>query len=160
MTLEKLTEMGNEISELTINALSRIIQANDQMIRKLLKIAGLTLSQFQILRALQCSTEMTPSELAATLQYSQATITYIVDQLSALGYVTRQRSEKDKRQIILRISDLGRSTLASELDLSQQPFFHRYETLPSWEQLMILTALERICFLLDSTEIDTKPPTR
>ena len=95
--------------------------------------------------------------IASALQFGQATVTTIGDRLTSAGYVTRQRGERDKRQIFLRATDAGRATLDAAPDMLQDQFRDRFETLPAWEQAMILAALERLGELLDATDIDAAP---
>lgn len=149
--------MDREIPSATLRAIRRILRATDQGGRSLSAATGLTTSQFLVLQEIARRGEATPSALASALQFGQATITNIVDRLFASGLVTRQRGERDKRQVFLRATEAGMATLARAPDLLQQRFQHRFESLPSWEQAMILAALERVAVLLDAGEIDAAP---
>jgi DNA-binding MarR family transcriptional regulator len=95
--------------------------------------------------------------VAQALQFSQATITAIVDRLVALGFVQRQRGERDKRQIHLTLLPAGRDALADAPDPLQKRFTDRFDALPSWEQAMILAATERLAMLMDADSIDAAP---
>ncbi len=99
----------------------------------------------------------TPSAVAHTLQFSQATITAIVDRLAALGFVRRQRSERDKRQFHLSTLPQGKTALADAPDPLQMTFINRFEALPTWEQAMILASVERLAGLIDAQDIDAAP---
>jgi DNA-binding MarR family transcriptional regulator len=149
--------MDREISSATLKAIRRILRATDQGGRTLAAATGLTTSQFLVLQEIARRGEATPSALAVALQFGQATITNIVDRLFVAGLVTRQRGERDKRQVFVRATDHGAATLGRAPDLLQQRFLHRFESLPGWEQAMILAALERVAVLLDAAEIDAAP---
>jgi len=147
-------------SEITINALRairRILRAADLNGRRLSSATGLTPSQLMVLQEIERRHETTPSTVATALQFGQATVTNIVDRLVAGGLATRQRSERDKRQIILRVTPEGKDVLLHAPDLLQQRFSSRFEELPAWERAMILAALERLSELLEAEDIDAAP---
>jgi DNA-binding MarR family transcriptional regulator len=149
--------MDRQITDQTLRALRRILRATDQGGRQLATATGLTPSQLMVLQQIERSGATTPSAVAASLKFGQATVTNIVDRLEAAGYATRQRNDRDKRQIDLRATEAGRAVLESAPDLLQVRFSERFVALPTWEQAMILAALERLGHLLDATEIDAAP---
>lgn len=149
--------MDMHITNAALRAIRRLLRAADQGGRKLAAATGLTPSQLLVLQEIARRGETTPSAIAAALQFGQATVTNIVDRLEAADLVTRKRSERDKRQILLRATASGHATLEAAPDLLQQRFQERFGTLPAWEQAMILAALERLGELLDATEIDAAP---
>lgn len=149
--------MERPITSAALRAIRRILRAADRGGRRLAAVTGLTPSQLLALQEIERSGETIPSELATRLQFGQATVTNIIDRLHELQMVTRERGSRDKRQIILRITQAGRDALTAAPDLLQQRFSERYETLPAWEQAMILAALEKLGELLDATDIDAAP---
>ena len=149
--------MERPVTSATLRAIRRILRAADRGGKRLAAVTGLTPSQLLALQEIERSGETIPSELAARLQFGQATVTNIVDRLHELKMVTRERSSRDKRQIMLRITQVGREAVDAAPDLLQQRFSARYEALPSWEQAMILAALERLGELFDATDIDAAP---
>ena len=149
--------MSSEIPSLTLRALRRILRATEIGSRQLAVATGLTPSQLLVLREIEARATPTPSAIAAALQFSQATITAIVDRLVALGFVTRQRSEKDKRQFILTATKEGRDALAQAPDMLQTEFQERFAVLPSWEQAMILASVEKLSVILGADDMDAAP---
>lgn len=149
--------MEKHITDATLRAIRRILRAADQGGRKLAAATRLTPSQLLVLEEIEHRGETTPSTIATALQFGQATVTNIVDRLEAAGLVTRMRNKRDKRQILLRITNNGRATLQAAPDSLQRRFQDRFSLLPSWEQAMILAALERLGELLDAGEIDAAP---
>lgn len=149
--------MTGQITHAALRAIRRILRAADQGGRRLAAATGLTPSQLLVLQEIERRGETTPGAVASALQFGQATVTNIVDRLEGLGLVRRHRSERDKRQIILRIMAEGRERLETAPDLLQQRFHRHFETLPAWEQAMILAALERLGELLDVNEVDAAP---
>ena len=149
--------MEGSITNAALRAIRRILRAADQGGRKLATETGLTPSQLLVLQEIERRGETTPSAVAATLQFGQATVTNIVDRLVASNFATRQRSERDKRQILLRVTEAGRAVLDAAPDLLQAVFRGRFEVLPLWEQAMILAGLERLGQILGADEIDAAP---
>lgn len=149
--------MESQITNAALRAIRRILRANDQGSRTLAAATGLTPSQLLVLQNIERRDETTPSAIAKALQFGQATVTNIVDRLEAAGLVTRRRNDRDRRQMLLRPTDQGRNILDTAPDLLQQRFKDGFETLPAWEQAMILAALERLGEILDATEIDAAP---
>ena len=149
--------MTPDLANATLRALRRILRASDQGGRRLATATGLTPSQLLVLQEISRRGETTPTSVASALQFGQATVTNIVDRLSASGFVTRQRGERDKRQILLRATDEGRAMLGAAPDLLQEKFRESFATLSPWEQAMILAALERLGEILGATDIDAAP---
>tara|TARA_R110000824_G_scaffold118960_14_gene272200 strand:- start:338490 stop:338993 length:504 start_codon:yes stop_codon:yes gene_type:complete len=149
--------MDRQITDHTLRALRRILRATDQGGRQLASATGLTPSQLMVLQQIDRRGPITPSAVATSLKFGQATVTNIVDRLEKAGFASRQRNERDKRQIDLRVTDEGRAVLEQAPDLLQQRFSDRFIKLPNWEQAMILSALERLGDLLDATDIDAAP---
>lgn len=149
--------MDSEISLLTLRALRRVLRATEIGSRQLAATTGLTPSQLLVMREIDARGSVTPSAVAQALQFSQATITAIVDRLCALGFVQRQRGERDKRQIYLTLLPEGITTLAGAPDPLQMRFIERFDTLAAWEQAMILAAAEKLAVLMDAETIDAAP---
>ncbi|CCW19638.1 Putative regulatory protein associated with the ectoine operon [Sphingobium indicum BiD32] len=149
--------MNSDIASLTLRALRRVLRATEIGSRRLANATGLTPSQWLVLREIDSRDSATPGTIAQALQFSQATITTIVDRLQELGFVQRQRSERDKRQFILSALPPGRAALTDAPDLLQITFTERFDDLPSWEQAMILASVERLAMLMDAQHIDAAP---
>ncbi len=149
--------MDSEIASLTLRALRRVLRATEIGSRQLATATGLTPSQLLVLREIDARQGATPGTIAQALQFSQATITTIVDRLEALGFVQRQRSDRDKRQFLLSMLPEGKVALANAPDPLQVTFIDRFAALPPWEQAMILAAMERLAVLMDAHHIEAAP---
>lgn len=157
MVLPLRTVMDSEIALATLRAVRRILRATETGRRRIASTTGLTPSQLLLLREISARPGATPGAIAARLQFSQATITALVDRLEAMGLVTRERSERDRRQILLDTTPQGRQRLSEAPDMLQQIFVERFAALPVWEQGMILAGSERLAILLGGGEIDAAP---
>jgi DNA-binding MarR family transcriptional regulator len=149
--------MDADLPNLTLRALRRILRVTEIGSRQLATTTGLTPSQLLVLREIARRDSVSPSAVAISLQFSQATITVVVDRLVASGFVTRQRSERDKRQFILNATQTGRAALASAPDILQLRFQEHFAALPLWEQAMILAGLEKLGMTLGVQDMEAAP---
>lgn len=149
--------METEIANATLKALRRILRATDRGNRTLAAATGLTPSQLLVLREVEAQDEVTPGAIAQRLQFSHATITAITDRLVGLGLITRTRSDRDKRQMLLDATDEGRQRLSDAPDMLQEVFADRLASLPTWEQAMVLAGAERLAGILGAEDIDAAP---
>ncbi len=137
--------------------LRKIIRAIDMNSKKLIKRVGLTGPQLVILNEIEHSGEISAGEVARAVSLSQATVTGILDRLEKRGLVHRQRSQHDKRRIMLSITDAGKQILETKPPLMQEAFVEKFSSLQEWEQTMILSSLQRLVAILDAKTIDAAP---
>ncbi len=72
----------------------------------------LTITQFGILEALFFSGEMNASLLAQKVLRTCGNMTYVLDQLSTRGLITRDRNPENRREILVRLSSEGERLIA------------------------------------------------
>lgn len=138
-------------------ALRRILRATDLNARQLASHGGLTPSQLILLQLVARDGRALPSALARDAHLTQATVTALVDRLCASGLTSRHRDTADRRRIWVEITDAGRERLAQSPDLLQDRFAVGFESLPDWQQMMIVSSLEQVSALLDAGAIDASP---
>lgn len=148
----------NRVDESLI-ALRRIIRATSLHERDLAQAAGMTPAKLRVLQILNDRAEgsTTPKALAVQMGVAQATITALVDKLVAAGQVVRQRSETDRRQTNVVITETGRTTVRDAPDALQQRFVRAFERMEDWEQAQLVSSLERVAAMLDAEDIDASP---
>ena len=151
------TDLNRAASDSVMIAIRKIIQAIDLNSKKLVKRVGLTGPQLVILQEITSSVEMTAGEIATAVSLSQSTVTGILDRLERRQLISRQRSDGDKRRIMVRITDNGKRILEEAPPLMQETFVERFSNLQEWEQSMILSALQRLVSLMDAKTIDAAP---
>lgn len=88
-----------------------VMQGNKQLNEKLSQYA-LTIAQYLSMEALRGKgTECSMSELAERIQQSSATMTGIVDRLVEKSWVTRRRSDEDRRAVFVSLTAEGENVL-------------------------------------------------
>lgn len=146
-------------SESALVTLRRIMHVADTNARALARRTGLTLAQMIVLEIVAEDDRTTPKEIARRSGVSQATITSLIDKLEGRGFVTRRRSEQDRRLIRVAATDEGRKLLANAPNPLYAAFSTKFESLPEWEQLMLLAGLERVAGLMNADTVEALPPT-
>jgi DNA-binding MarR family transcriptional regulator len=140
--------MPSTHDESILRSLRQISRAVDVYSRRLSATFNLTAPQLVCLRALALTEARTPSALAREAALSQATVTGILDRMERRGLVHRQRDEKDRRKVILQVSDKGRELLHNAPPPLQERFAHRLAELPEQEQKEIDRVLRRIADMM------------
>ena len=138
-------------------ALRRIIRATDLHSRQLSKISGLTAPQLLILQLLRQQEELTVGEVAQRVSLSQATVTTIIDRLEKRHLVRRERGSSDKRKVFVYLTPEANDILVDAPRPLQDSFIQQFQDLHDWEQTMILSALERVAYMMDAQHIDASP---
>ena len=138
-------------------ALRKIIRSIDMNSKKLVKRVGLTGPQLLILQEISRGVEITAGEIAKAVSLSQATVTGILERMEKRKLLTRQRSESDRRRIMVRITREGKEILKSAPPIMQEAFVERFGNLQEWEQSMILSALQRLVIIMEAKSIEVAP---
>jgi len=77
---------------------------------------GLTGPQLTVVKMLESLGDMSLSELSERIHAQNSTVTGIVDRMQREGLVDRSRSTRDRRIVIIRLTDTGRA-LARDVPL-------------------------------------------
>ena len=138
-------------------SLRKITQAIDIHSRMLNKKFGLTGPQLILLQEIASHQHISITPLSKITSLSQATITDITKRLVAKGYVLREKREDDRRAVRLSLTPEGQKILDNLPPLLQEKFTARFSKLDNWEQMMILSALERVVHMMSAEEIEASP---
>lgn len=148
---------GIPLSDAVLINLRRIIQSIELHSRDLVKRFGLTVPQLMILQEISGAPDISASGLARAVSLSQATVTGILERLEKRGLIARRRSETDRRRIHVKVTETGHTLLDTAPPLMQESFTRQFDTLDSWEQHLILAAVERIALMMDARRLDASP---
>ncbi|SDP77693.1 MarR family winged helix-turn-helix transcriptional regulator [Desulforhopalus singaporensis] len=142
--------------EVLIN-LRKIIQMIDIHSRFLVRQVGLTGPQLTILQEVSKCGEISTGELAKAISLSQATVTGIIERLDKKGLITRNRSDRDRRKVMIGVTDKCLQILEKAPPPLQQSFVNAFHELQEWEQSMILSSLQRLVVMMDAKQLDAAP---
>lgn len=148
---------STDLSDEILRSLRRIVRAIDLHSRVLAQSHGLTGPQALILKELSRLEDTTVGQLAQQVSLSPATVTDILSRLESRGFVTRTRSDQDKRRVLVKPTAAALQALQSGPSLLQESFVAELETLEEWERTLILSSLQRIASMMAAETISAAP---
>ncbi len=138
-------------------SLRRIMRAVDVYSRKLATEFKITSPQLLCLQTLHDDGPLTTSALAKLIHLSNSTTVGILDRLEQKGWVQRERSTRDRRIVLVYITEAGEMALENSPSLLQGRLARGLASMPEKDQLAIAQSLEYICEMLEMTQDDTAP---
>ncbi|MFP4151537.1 MAG: MarR family winged helix-turn-helix transcriptional regulator [Alkalispirochaeta sp.] len=145
-----------DTSAYVLSTLRQIIRAIDIHSRQLSKEYGLTGPQLIVISEIGQYGPMTIGELARRISLSQATVTTILDRLELKELAERTRDKQDKRRVYVDITDKARTILETHPNFLQEAFVRRFNALEEWEQTLILSSIQRISAMMNTTELPSE----
>jgi DNA-binding MarR family transcriptional regulator len=147
---EEHTDFSGTICDAVMVALRRITQSLDLHSRYLMREFGLTGPQLVILQKLSKSEEISVGELSRAISLSQATVTGILERLEKRGLIQRTRSRVDRRRVMVESTAECARLLDRAPPLMGKSFTGAFAELQEWEQMMILSSLQRLVELMEA----------
>lgn len=148
---------GGDRERAIVAALRRIIRAVDLHSKRLVEAHGLTGPQLVALRVIERRGPITPAAIATRVHLSRGTVTGILARLEGRGLVERRPDPSDGRSVRMSLSGSGSELLARAPSLLQEEFRRELSELEEWEQLSILSTLQRIASMMDAADLDASP---
>jgi DNA-binding MarR family transcriptional regulator len=145
------------IEENIVVALRRIVRAIDIQSRRMVETCGLTGPQVVVLRVVARFEGSSVSALARSVSLSQPTVSGIIERLEKRNLVRRERSERDRRSVVVTLTIEGRRMLDDVPPLLQDRFRRELDQLKEWERTQILATLQRLAAMMDADAIDAAP---
>lgn len=117
--------MGEEHPQLLLdNQLCFMIYSTNlalnQVYRQLLAPLGLTYPQYLVMLVLWEKDQLTVSDIGERLFLESSTLTPLLKKLEAADLITRQRSSKDERQVIITLTPQGQALQLQAIDIPNQ----------------------------------------
>lgn len=148
---------STSLEQSIVRSLRRIIRAVGLYSRELLRRRNLTTSQLATLRQLGRYGPLPAGRLARGIAVSQATITGVVDRLEERGLVTRSRDSRDRRRVVVDLTEAGLRVVASSPPPLHERFMLRLAELPPAERREIDRMLGRIVEMMEVEEVEAAP---
>lgn len=149
--------LGNRLDQEVLRSLRRIFHAVDRHSRRLARLHGLTEPQAICLNAINRAGELNPGQLARTISLSPPTVTGILDRLERRGLIKRERTARDKRQVVVRLTNEGRHLLENSPPPMQERFTRRLTELTVARQRQIARSLDQVVRLMEAEDIEAAP---
>ncbi|TDB84530.1 MarR family transcriptional regulator [Actinomadura sp. KC216] len=107
------------------------------VVSRVIEKHGMTPAGFFVLRLLVVEDGLRPGEVAKRLLVTPATVTSVVDTLERNGHVRRERSYRDRRGVMLRITDSGRRLVAEKSQLIGRDLARVYDVLDEGDEAAV-----------------------
>lgn len=151
------TITSSDSSSLVIMELRKIIQAIDRNSKRLVRRVGLTMPQLVILQYVNSQTEVSVGIIAKNNHLGDATVTGILERLEKRGLISKRKSTRDKRRVLISITEQGRVLLDTAPPLMQEEFVDKFNELADWNQTMIYSALQQLSQMMSAASIEASP---
>lgn len=146
-----------DVEDLIVASIRRIVRAVDLHSRHLVEEHGITAPQLAALSVADRLGGPTIGALARAVHLSQPTVSGILDRLERRGLARRERSERDRRSVVVRVTEKGETILRESPSLLQDRFREELARLERWEHYLLLSALQRIAAMMDAEAIKAAP---
>lgn len=113
---------------------------------------GLTSAQFGVMEALYHLGPTTLGDLAEKLLVSGGNITYVMDRLAKLGYVTRERCAEDRRVYWATLTEQGRELIGEVFPDHARHLNRATEHLDAAEKETLRVLLKKLGTGMDSAD--------
>lgn len=106
--------------------------------------SSLSMSHLYILRHIDCFDDCIVSELADYLGITLSGVTQLVEKLVKMNMVIRERSEKDRRVVYIRITEEGKKILVKLNENRIKAFSDYFSVLTEEEMKLHFKVLEKV----------------
>ena len=132
-----------------LHALARILHNQDCFVQR--DIQELTVLQLNAVKLIKKQEKIAMGELAEALKITPASTTALVDRLLRTGWVVRNHSPEDRRQIYLTLAPDRASQLAAILKLKYRDLERALKELPEADRQSLHKTLTHLISSLNST---------
>lgn len=140
-----------------VAAIRQIVRAVDLHSRRIVEACGLTGPQLATLAVVARLGPTTPTAIAKAVHLSQGTVTGILQRLERQSLTRRTPSDRDRRTVVIEVTDEGRAVLEQAPSLLQDQFRAELSALAEWERMQILATLQRVATLMGAERLDASP---
>lgn len=135
-----------------IDNIRRVFQVVNEKSKKVERETGLTGPQLWAIKVISGSAPIKVSELARRMYLHPATVVGIIDRLEGRGYVTRTRSQIDRRVVEIDLTAQGKELVAHAPEVAQGLLVKGLEPLPERRLVDICDGLEQLVKILGAQE--------
>jgi MarR family transcriptional regulator, organic hydroperoxide resistance regulator len=136
------------ISE-TMQSLRRIVKAIQDYSHEVSGRFGVTGPQLWALKTISREGSMPLGELSKKMYLDPSTISGVIDRLESKGYVTRDRSQKDRRVVKVRLTPTGESLVEIAPNPTQGKMIHGLRGLSEDELRVIYHSIEKLVEIME-----------
>lgn len=127
-----------------VKAYLKLIRAADTISNRAHRLRlrdGLSVTQFAVLEALHHNGQLCQKDIAQKIFKSNGNITTVIDNLEKRGLARRVRQQRDRRYVVVELTDAGRELIARSFPLHVEAIVHEFGHLSEEE----METLGRLC---------------
>ena len=132
-----------ELNELLVDTFNSILRVEEDVLNNRLT-DGLSIAEIHTIHAVGLHESSPMNVVAARLGVTLATLTASVSKLVSKGFVTRSRSEEDRRQVLVSLTAAGRSAYRTHELFHRQMIDNALANLTSEEEVVLARALSKV----------------
>jgi DNA-binding MarR family transcriptional regulator len=156
-----LPPVDDLIAQDILRSIRQLVRGISIHSKSLQRDVGLTVPQVICLRAIEKLEEdgsgITVSKVSEAVQLSPATVSRIVERLTAAGLIARQRDASNRRRVSLSLTKLGCRRMANLPPPLQETFLRRLEKLSRQRRGELLASLRCLVDLMSAGDLEAAP---
>ncbi len=153
----KVNEKQSECISEVVSSIRQIVRSIYLDSKRMVKRFGLTGPQTSVLRLIMRRGPMSSSCMSRLLFVSPSNITGIVDRLEAKSLVKRVRDPKDRRVVVIELTEKGEQTSRKLPDLIEEKLIRGLADMEEAEIAKILWVVQKLVDLMEVGDIADRP---
>jgi DNA-binding MarR family transcriptional regulator len=136
-----------------MHSLRRIFKAIQDYSQEVNKKFGITGPQLWALKTISTNGSLPPGELSKRMYLHPSTITGVVDRLEKKGYVLRDRGQKDRRVVKLKLTPRGRGLIRQAPNPVQGKMIYGLGKLKREELNLIYDSVKKLVEIMEAQNV-------
>jgi len=138
-----MSNLYGTLNELLIKLFNDILHIEEQAL-KCDQFQNLSISEIHVLEAIGLEEARNMSSVARDLNITIGTLTIAINNLLRKGYVIRQRSEEDRRIVLISLTEKGKEAFRHHAEFHEEMINTTISKLSEEEKRVLVSALENI----------------
>ncbi|MBR1692084.1 MAG: winged helix DNA-binding protein [Lachnospiraceae bacterium] len=134
--------MEETLNEWFVKIFRDILEIEEKSIKK--KYSNMTINDMHVIEAIEPGAGKNMSTVARTLNVTMGTLTISINSLVKKGYVNRTRSEKDRRVVLVSLTEAGIGAYKYHQQFHEEMIQSVIDGLDESEQETLKCALEKL----------------
>ena len=139
-----------------VQSFRKIFKAIQTYSEEVLKEFGVTGPQLWLLKTIQNESGIRVSELSQRMFLHISTVSSIINRLEEKGLLERRRTKKDRRVVLVHLTDEGKRLIKKAPEPAQGKLLHGLQKLSQEEVLALYDSLKKIVELMEVDRIKVK----
>lgn len=154
--------MGDELPDDILRCIRRILRKTSEYSRQLARKTDLSVPQLMCLLAIEKAAQEDPDVVTAVmigkqLNLSAPTVSRLIDRMEKSGFVSRERSTRDRRKVYLSLTDKGQKVLRQAPPLLHEQFLARLSGMSQRQQSQLLRSLQKVVDMMEASDVAADP---